>query len=278
MDKKIKPFLRGFLSKFKPFRELAFLLFQQELKDKFLVVLRRDIDAYMLIDTSDSYGIDVLKRGKIESPEDEFIKKILKPNSVVIDIGAHWGGFSILFGKLVGEGGKVYSFEAAKRNFKLLKWNIYINHLKGIVEPFNLAAGNENTSVKLKIAKTSSGHNSILRKDLSAEMEEEVQQVRLDDFLKLPKVDFVKIDIEGYEYYALKGMENLIKNNQLWLFIEFSPKFMGDELTQKLYEFLKQHFDKPFVAYKKRISQMDWKEALKLATEKGQINMFLRRK
>ena len=137
--------------------------------------------------------------------------------------------------------------------------------------------GNENTTVKLKIAKTSSGHNSILRRDLPAEMEEEVQQVRLDDFLKLSKVDFVKIDIEGYEYFALRGMENLIKNNRLWLFIEFSPKFMGNELTQKLYEFLKYHFDKPFVAYKKKISQMDWKKALKIAVDKGQVNMFLQR-
>ena len=231
----------------------------------------------MLVDTSDIYGIDVLKRGRIETPEDEFIKRILKPNSVVIDIGAHWGGFSILFGKLVGEKGKVYSFEASKRNYKLLRRNIYTNALKGIVEPFNLAVGDENKTVRLKIAKTSSGHNSILRKDLPAEGEEEVQQVRLDDFLNLPEVDFVKIDIEGYEYFALKGMENLIKNNRLWLFIEFSPKFMGNELTQKLYGFLKEYFDKPFVAHKKRIFQTDWEEALKIATERGQVNMFLKR-
>ena len=182
------------------------------------------------------------------------------------------------FWKTCRGGGKVYSFEASKRNFKLLKWNIFINHLKDIVEPFNLAVGDENKTVKLKIAKTSSGHNSILREDLPTDREEEVNQVRLDDFLKLPKVDFVKIDIEGYEYFALKGMENLIKNNNLWLFIEFSPKFMGNELTQKLYEFLKEYFDKPYVAYKRKISQMDWEKALKVATEKGQINMFLKRR
>ncbi|WP_461829972.1 FkbM family methyltransferase [Aquifex sp.] len=278
MHNLLKPFLRGFLSKFKPFRELAFYAFREKLENRFLIVSRRDIDAYMLVDTSDSYGIDVLRRGKIETPEDKFIKKILKANSVVIDIGAHWGGFSILFGKLVGTGGKVYSFEASKRNFKFLKKNICINQLNGIVKPFNLAVGDENKVVKLKIAKTSSGHNSIIRNDLPTEKEEDVNQVKLDDFLNIPKVDLIKIDIEGYEYFALKGMENLIKENDLWLYIEFSPKFMGEDLTQKLYKFLKQYFNSPYIAYKKKIFQTDWESALRVAIERGQINMFLKRK
>ena len=277
MDKLSKPFLRGILSKVKPFRDIAFFLFRKRLENKFLVVSRRDIDAYMLIDTSDSYGIDVLKRGKIETPEDKFIKKILKVNAVVIDIGAHWGGFSILFGKLVGKGGKVYSFEASRENFKLLKWNICINSLKDVVIPFNLAVGDKNKTVKLKISKTSSGHNSILRKDIPIEREEKVNQVRLDDFLNISKVDFIKIDVEGYEYFALKGMENLIKQNNLWLYIEFSPKFMGEKLTQELYEFLSYYFQKPYIAYKKKIFQIDWENALRIATERGQINMFLKR-
>ena len=52
---------------------------------------------------------------------------------------------------------------------------------------------------------------------------------------------------------------------------------MGNELTQKLYRFLRKYFDKPYVAYKRKISQIDWENALKIATEKGQVNMFLKK-
>ena len=121
MDKKIKPFLRGFLSKFKPFRELAFLLFQQELKDKFLVVSRRDIDAYMLIDTSDSYGIDVLKRGKIESSEDEFIKKILKPNFGCYRYRSPLGRFFHTLWETCKGRGKGLLFRSCQKKFQTLK-------------------------------------------------------------------------------------------------------------------------------------------------------------
>ncbi len=89
--------------------------------------------------------------------------------------------------------------------------NIALNNLKGVVKTFNLAVVDENGTVKLKIAKTSSGHNSILRKDLPVDREEEVQQVRLDDFLDLKRVDFVKLDVEGYEYLAIKGWKILLK-------------------------------------------------------------------
>ena len=47
MDRKIKPFLRGYFSKFKPFRELVFSSFHRSLVNKFLVAIRRGIDAYM---------------------------------------------------------------------------------------------------------------------------------------------------------------------------------------------------------------------------------------
>jgi FkbM family methyltransferase len=277
MKKSLKPFLRGFLSKFKPFREIGYFLYKKEISP-FLVVSRRDCHCYMLVDTRDEYAEGVIRRGKIESPEDEFIKKIVKPSQVAVDVGAHWGGFSLLLGKLVGKGGKVFSFEPFPKSFKLLKRNLKINHLTDRVKVYPFAVGDKNEEVKLKVASTSSGHNSILRKNLPAREVLRVKQVRLDDALKTSKVDFLKIDVEGYEYFVLKGAENLIKNNRLWLFLEYSPAFMGEELTEKLTEFLKRYFEKPFAAYRKKIFQTSWDEVEKIAADRGQLNLFLLRK
>lgn len=235
----------------------------------------------MLVDTSDTYGIDVLKSGKIESPEDKFIKQIVKPGWIVVDVGVHWGGFSILFGKLVGIKGKVISFEASSKNFKLLKKNISINLLKDIVKPFHLAVGDEEKLLKFPLATTSSGHNSLIRKDLPALRYEDVNQIKLDSFLPsmgIEKIDFLKLDIEGYEYFALKGAEQIIKNSpNLWLFIEFSPSFMGKDLTQTLLEFLKKYFNEVYIARRKKIFKTDWQKVLEITQKYGQKNLFLYR-
>ncbi|RTZ60748.1 MAG: hypothetical protein DSZ31_01460 [Gammaproteobacteria bacterium] len=275
MRKVCKPFFRSPLSKFKPFRELGAFLCKQPAK--FVAVSRRDIDAFMVLDIEDEYGKRVLKSGKIETPEDEFIKRLVKPGWSVLDIGAHWGGFSILFGKLVGKEGKVFSFEASSKNYKLLRWNIFINNLKGVVETYHYAVGDREGEVQLKVASTSSGHNSVLRYDLPTKEVETVKQIALDNFLKATKVDFVKMDIEGYEYFALKGMENIIKNNSLWLFIEFSPQFMGESLTKELYGFLKFYFEEVYLAHGGKIFKTDWDTAYRISLEKGQRNLFLRK-
>ena len=53
---------------------------------------------------------------------------------------------------------------------------------------------------------------------------------------------------------------------------------MGEELTEKLYRFLRKYFEKPYVAHRKRIFLPSWEEALKIATRRGQVNMFLKRR
>jgi FkbM family methyltransferase len=279
MQKFFKPIYRGPLSLFKPIRELTYQLFKNSLTGKFLIVKRRDCNCYMLVDTSDTYGTDVLRSGKIETPEDEFIKKLAKPNMVIVDIGAHWGGFSLLFGKLMEGKGKVISFEASKRNFNILRKNICINRLTDIVKPFHFAVGDKETLLKFPLAATSSGHNSLIRKDLPIKGYEEVKQIKLDDFLPdlgIEKIDFLKIDIEGYEYFALKGAEKLIKNSpNLWLFIEYSPKFMDEETFEKLTEFLRENFNKVFLAYGGKIFESDWKEIIEISKRYGQRNLFL---
>ena len=273
MRKVCKPFFRSPLSQFTPFRGLG-SLFCKNL-GRFVAVSRRDIDAFMVLDIEDQYGKEVLKRGRIETPEDEFIKRLVKPGWRVIDIGAHWGGFSILFGKLVGERGKVWSFEASSKNYRLLRWNIFLNNLKGVVETYRYAVGDREGEVQLKVASTSSGHHSVLRYDLPTKGVERVKQIPLDKFLKTPKVDFIKLDIEGYEYFALKGMENIIKNNSLWLFIEFSPQFMGESLTEELYGFLKFYFKGVYLAHGGKIFKTDWDTAYRISLERGQRNLFL---
>ncbi|SNZ10509.1 methyltransferase, FkbM family [Persephonella hydrogeniphila] len=275
----LKPFFRGTFSGIQIFRELVYFLNKESLNNRYLIVKLRNCDCYLLVDTSDSWGTDVLRFGVVETPEDKFVKKIIKNGNTVLDIGAHWGGFSTCFGNLVGEKGKVYSFEASRRNFSFLRKNIKINRLEGIVESFNFAVGEKEGYVELTISEESSGHNSIVRKNINSRKKETVKQIYIDKFIEennINRVDFIKIDVEGYELNVLMGMETLLKRSKdLWLFIEFSPMFMRKEDALKLYELLQKNFKKTFIAHQKKVYEVPWEEALKISMEKGQRNLFL---
>ncbi len=245
MYKYMKIAFRGKLSQFDIFRKIFFSIFKNKILNRFLIVKLRSCHCYLLLDCKDDWSINVLKRGRIETPEDKFVSKILKKGNIVLDIGAHWGGFSVCFANLVGEEGKVYSFEPSSRNYRILNKNIKINKLKNI-QPFKYAVGNEEKIVKLKIASTSSGHNSIARDNLPFERVEEVKQIKIDNFLKekgIKKINFVKIDVEGYELEVLEGMKETIKNqNDFWIFLEYSPSFMKKDKALRLLGFLKENF------------------------------------
>ncbi len=279
MKKYLKVFLRGGLSKYKPLREVIYKIGKKDIKDKYLIIKMISEDYLLLVNTSDHWSKLPITWGKIESPEDKFVKKIIKKGDTVFDIGAHWGGFSILFGKLVGETGKVYSFEPSSLNFRYLKKNVCINNLKNIIRIYKYAVGSKEEVIKLALAESSSGHNSIVRSDIPVKRYEEVKQISLDNFIEknhIDKIDFLKVDVEGYELEVLKGFEkNLQKLNKFWLFIEYSPSFMEESKALELLDFLKSYFNEVYIGHKKKIFKTDWETAKDISFDMGQRNLFL---
>ena len=133
-----------------------------------------------------------------------------KNKDVVLDVGAHVGRYSLYAGKKVGENGKVISIEANPQNYEQLVKNIRLNNLEQIVFPYNFAASDVNGSVELKVPKDS-GRSSIIDSRVSGEKIKiiKIKSVRLEDFLEeigIDKINWMKMDIEGAEIKALKGL------------------------------------------------------------------------
>ncbi len=155
----------------------------------------------------------------------DFLKKNLKNGHVFIDVGANIGLVSLLAGKLVGENGKVFSFEPQPEVYNDLQENIKINSLNNIL-PFNIGLGNENKQMTLfSNLSVNRGASSLIQpSDPSGEFKVVIN--RLDDFLEkhqIKRVDFVKIDVEGFELEVLKGMNRLLNTeNPPVLIVEFS--------------------------------------------------------
>ena len=150
--------------------------------------------------------------GIYEKDEINVLSKIIKKNSIVIDIGANIGNHSIAFSKIAK---KVYSFEAHPKTFEVLKFNCK-NYKK--VKIYNIGISSKKGFLFFTKNKT---HN-IGGKQLTKKGTVRSKIDKLDNLIKLKrKVEFIKIDIEGHEYKALLGMKNLLKKNDPKLFIEF---------------------------------------------------------
>lgn len=231
----------------------------------------------MFIDARDTLGLAV---GAYEPLQTELVKKIIKTGDVVLDIGANIGYYTLIFAKLVGEKGKVFAFEPGPSNFTLLKKNVEINGYQNVTS-VQKAVSNKTGKIRLYLSHSITGHRIYDTHDGRKFIEIEV--VRLDDYFKNYKgrIDFIKIDIEGAEGAAIRGMSSLLrKNKNLKIVTEFNPrrlKEFGLEPGRYLKLLLKHGFKLSNVdEQKKKIEPTDIAELLKTYTpEKGNYTNLL---
>ncbi len=153
--------------------------------------------------------------------------RLLQPGMTVVDIGAHGGYFSLIGASRVGAAGKVYAFEPYPASFEELQRNIDLNGYKNI-QAVRKAVSDRTGVHKLLVNPKGSDRHSLYAGESSWERNSpEVETTRLDDFLegcKWPRVDLIKMDIEGAEPAALAGMkQTLEKCGVRFLITELSP-------------------------------------------------------
>jgi FkbM family methyltransferase len=154
------------------------------------------------------------------------IKEHISFADTVFDIGSHIGYVSIAMSKIVGEQGKVYSFEAIPATSNKCKRNLELNSCvnvnltnkalsdKSETTVFRIPDGGENYPMASMIWHSSS-------KDF---VEVEVESITIDTDTRFSSLSptFVKIDVEGAEGKVIKGMQGLIKRCNPVIFIECS--------------------------------------------------------
>jgi FkbM family methyltransferase len=153
---------------------------------------------------------------------------LLKKDDIFYDIGSSVGLISVIAAKCLTNG-TVISFEPDKENLKCLNENYSINNLSNY-KILNLAVGDEKGILKLYTS-GSSGFSPSLEKVNGIDTFVEVEVETIDYLIEkenLPFPTIVKIDIEGPEFMALKGMNNLLssENRPRIVFIELHPEFL----------------------------------------------------
>jgi FkbM family methyltransferase len=185
----------------------------------------------MYLAPSGSYPPLDMAMDRYEPATTRLFQETVKPDMVVIDIGAHVGYFSLLAAKLVGHTGKVYSFEPEPGNHAVLLKNIDANGYDNIVAT-QMAVSDRTGNLTLYITALDSGRHSVYHHGLPERGSVTVESTSLDSFLESegwPTVDLIKVDVEGAEVAVLDGMTQLMeKNPDLRLIIEFNPALLQD--------------------------------------------------
>lgn len=151
----------------------------------------------------------IFKRNQ-DKHEIELLRKYIKKGNIVLDIGANIGFYTKILSELVGETGRVYAFEPDKKNYSYLQQNT--THLKN-VELINKAVSNKTGKITLYQSDLLNvDHKTYETKDYTSKTE--IESVAMDDVIPNHKVDFIKIDIQGFEYFAFQGMKEIFKQNE----------------------------------------------------------------
>lgn len=181
--------------------------------------------------------------------ETEIIEKHVKPGDVVVDVGANIGYYTLIFARLVGKEGRVFAFEPDPDNFALLKKNVEVNGYKNVIIE-QKAVSDKSGQIKLYLNPENVGMHRIYRSNYAHESIQ-VESITLDDYFNNfdRKIDLVKMDIEGAEISAFKGMRSLAQNNpDLKIVTEFVPAFIS-EFNYKSEDFLELLAQSGFILY-----------------------------
>lgn len=169
--------------------------------------------------------------GSHEPKTTEFIKKYVKKNMVCLDVGANIGYYSTLFSNLIGNEGKIISIEPSPINFQYLKQNLELQNLKNFIL-LNIACGDSNKQVDFHL--NQSGNKSKIVSDENSDNIISIEVKTLDELskdLKLEQIDFLKIDVEGYEWEFINGSKKTIEKFKPTIQIEFH-RSIGKKLKE----------------------------------------------
>ena len=176
----------------------------------------------------------------------KLIADLLQKGMTCLDIGANIGYYVLLESKIVGNEGKVLAIEPSPPNYECIKNNLDLENTTN-VNAYNFAAGDTEGEIRFFINKRSNGCKVLLEGEKPPNRPGIITNVpikMIDNFLeeiKIDHIDFVRMDVEGYELNIFEGMKNTIKKSKPIIQLEVHKGRMGIEKTNKFFEFFENN-------------------------------------
>ncbi len=200
----------------------------------------------MLLDMSEPTSREIWAGYEYEYGEYDLVKASLKqePADVFFDIGANWGGYSLLAARAGAR--RIEAFEPNRKVFGILAANVTLNDFHHQIRTWNIAVSNEDRHGHLSIDPRATDVSSLSPDRMSEKWTYSDRQEclirRLDTFMPVSDQSiFIKMDVEGHETEALAGMQETLRNNRVRLLVEVlgNPEFEG--IARERYGLTVQH-------------------------------------
>jgi FkbM family methyltransferase len=175
--------------------------------------------------------------GRMGRDEAAFFQRVIRPGMHVADVGANLGLYSLLLARCAGPAGRVYAFEPDALMASALRRNLAANGATQ-AEVFECAVGAARGEAVLQRNAVNSGDNRLGTATGTALHSEQatVPVCALSDALAGRRLDFIKMDVQGWEGEALRGVAGLLDANPgLQIYFEFWPHGLrraGTEISQ----------------------------------------------
>ena len=188
-------------------------------------------DVSFYVDLADRFSIAtwamLLGTSYIEQDIFSLFRNLIGPGSVVLDIGANIGWYSVISAKL---GASVYAFEPIPRTFHSLEKNVALNYLDHMIRTFNVGCSDRIGKVTFYFDERASGSASArnlnyLQDDGAHQIC--VAQTTLDDVMhekEIQQVDLIKCDVEGGELLVFQGGQTLLQRFRPFVICEMLRK------------------------------------------------------
>lgn len=230
-------------------------------------------------------GIDLaIYLGMYENATLAAIKKIVKPGSIVADIGANIGAITLPLAQCVGSSGKVYAFEPTLWAYQKLSKNISLNpNLQGRIQAEQimlLADGQQPpdsiySSWNLAKPEDDQTHPEHMGRLMSTE---NVTAMTLDAYFELKPnmtLDLIKLDVDGYELPVLKGSKSILMKHKPIIILEVAGSPHDDySSVQEMLDELKIYGYGLKSLISGRVIQMDQKSIKQICPRGGGVNVL----
>ena len=180
----------------------------------------------------------------------------LKEGEVVVDAGAFTGDYTVFAAKKVGKEGKVIAFEPDEKNRIILRRNLRFEKLDNVII---VPKGLWNKKATLNFKSQDGLHSNLYSNEGNSSIDVAPLDYELKR-LKINKVDFIKMDIEGAEIEAVKGALKTLKKHKPFVAIASYHIVKGKQTSAFLEKFLSRLGYKVKSDFPKHLTTFAWKK------------------
>lgn len=172
--------------------------------------------------------------------ESAILRRFLKAGDTFVDVGTNLGFITGIASRMVGPEGYVHSFEPSPVVHAKLLGVIRENGWRNVI-PHNVGCGDCVGEMMLSSPTGSSGNATLTQTSSAIGPVQKVRIVRLDEYLspQITRLDFLKIDTEGFEDHVLEGAAGLIDAYRPTIYIELASEYL--QSSERAIEWLKRH-------------------------------------